>query len=114
MHACVNQQYACLKELLSCGKFSSEHVNKVSRTGFTALMLCAKEGFLEGIKLLIDNKSDINTVAYQIDSYHRQTNNRTGIQHSFWLHNQNTKNVLGNCWIMGLTYGLSIEKVETC
>ena len=41
-------------------------------------MLCAKEGFLEGTKILIDSKSDVNTVTYQIDSYHRETNNRNG------------------------------------
>ena len=52
MLACENNQYDCLQEMLTSGKYS-KIINKKSKSGHTALMICAQNGFLSGLKLLI-------------------------------------------------------------
>ena len=47
MYACVNKQLDCLKELL---KHSSATIDNVSKSGSTALTICAKNGFTEGFE----------------------------------------------------------------
>ena len=59
MYACVNKQLDCLKELL---KHSLAAIDNVSKTGSTALTICAKNGFTEGLKLLLQNNANIDHV----------------------------------------------------
>ena len=69
MYACKGQQYECLEELLKSGKFSEREVNKITKSGFTALRYCAQNGFLKGLKLLIQHKADINYVHLDSNGY---------------------------------------------
>ena len=59
MYACENKQYECLEELLTAKQHSAT-IDKVSKLGLTALMICAQEGFEDGLNLLIKFKADIN------------------------------------------------------
>ena len=60
MYACVDKQFNCFKELL---KHSSATIDNVSKSGSTALTICAKNGFTEGLKLLLQNNAKIDHVA---------------------------------------------------
>ena len=59
MLACEKSQYDCLQELLISGKYSGI-INKKSKSGLTALMICAQNGFLSGLKLLIQHNASLD------------------------------------------------------
>ena len=56
MLACESSQYDCLQELLTSGKYFKIR-NEKSKSGLTALMICAQNGFLSGLKLLIQHNA---------------------------------------------------------
>ena len=56
MLACENKQYDCLEQMVTSGKFF-KIINKKSKSGHTALMICAQNGFLSGLKLLIQHNA---------------------------------------------------------
>ena len=53
MYACENEQYESLEMLLNSGYCSRFLINKVSKSGYSVLMICTKLGFLQGLALLI-------------------------------------------------------------
>ena len=55
MYACENEQYESLEILLNSAYCSQFLINKVSKSGYSALMICAKLGFLRGLMLLIQH-----------------------------------------------------------
>ena len=69
MLACKHKRYHCLHELVKSGKCHHDMINKVSKLGFTALMLCAQNGFVEGLKLLIQQKAKVDTAVSVFDRY---------------------------------------------
>ena len=62
MYACESKQSYCLKELLNSGKCSKATINKASNSGYTALMICAQNGFIAGLKLLIQHNAVVDHV----------------------------------------------------
>ena len=69
MYACKGQEYDCLEQLLQSAKFSEKEINKVTKSGLTAMRYCAQNGFLKGLKLLIQHKADINYVHLNSNGY---------------------------------------------
>ena len=76
MLACKHKQYHCLQELVKSGKCHPDMINKVSKSGFTALMLCAQNGFIEGLKLLIQQKAQVDTAVSVFDRYSEKEKNK--------------------------------------
>ena len=55
MYACENKQYESLEMILNSDYCSNFLINQMSNSGFSALMICAKLGFLRGMNLLIQH-----------------------------------------------------------
>ena len=73
MYACQSKQSHCLEELLDSGKCSKATINKASNSGFTSLMICAQNGFMTGLKLLIQHNALVDHVISTGSSYYRDS-----------------------------------------
>ena len=74
MYACESKQSDCLDELLNSRKCSKATINRASNFGFTALMICAQNGFIVGLKLLIQHSAVVDHVISTRSYYYNEKN----------------------------------------
>ena len=76
IHACENKQYESLEMILNSDYCSYFLINKMSNSGFSALMICAKLGFLRGLVLLIQHGALLEVTLPRFrDTYDDESNN---------------------------------------
>ena len=64
MHACKGKQLKCLELLLQSENCSQYMINKMSKIGYNAVMICAEVNFPEGLALLIRHKALVNQMIF--------------------------------------------------
>ena len=131
MYACENKQCGSLEILLSSAYCSQFLINKVSKSGYSALMICAKLGFLKGLVILIKHGALIEVTLPRFvdtrgESYNNtecnsalllaaETKNELCVKHlldnggDIWYQNRKGANLL----MVACEKGLS-ETVEHC